>query len=1523
MSQPDSAIAIVGMACRFPGADSPEQFWRNLCAGVESIRFFTDEELLAAGVARDKLGQPGFVAAKAVLDGADRFDAGFFGFSPRDAALMDPQQRVFLECAWAALEHAGYTPDTAERVGVFAGSILSMYLLMNLWPNQTLIAGAGNIQTGIGNDPTFLATSTSYRLNLRGPSISIGTACSTSLVAVQVACQSLLALECDMALAGGVSVHLPLISGYRFEEGGIFSPDGHCRPFDAAAAGTVSGDGAGVVVLKRIKDALADRDFIHAIIRGSAINNDGSVKVGYTAPSVAGQAMVIAEAVSMAEVDAASIDLVEAHGAGTPLGDPIEVAALIEAFGNETRGRCALGSVKSNVGHLDAAAGIAGLIKAAMAVRHRAIPPTLHFRSPNPKLGLERSPFYVNTQLEPCRRSGAMRAGVSSFGIGGTNVHIVLEEPPPVVREPSERPFDLLMLSARTPAALDQATERLADFLADADRADLPDIAATLRRGRRVFECRRVALCRRDGDAAAVLRDPSSWMDASSRPERPSVAFMFPGLGEHYAGMGWELYCTEPGFRASVDACAELLKGRIDIDLRDALYPGRDWRKPALGEVAMPSSAGKLDLKAIMARARGQTQASVDDLPLVAQPAIFVIEVALARLLESWGIRPGVMVGYSIGEFAAAHLAGVLSLADAVELVAARARLIQTEVPTGAMLAVPMAESELSPLLTEGLSLAAVNGDALCVVSGPEGLVTDLRARLNAAQVSTQPLRSTHAYHSTMMEAISEPLRAVLRQVTLRPPEIPYISCLTGAPITGDEATDPDYWARHLCRTVRLQAALDRLLEDGDRVLIEVGPGQSLSAHAIRQRAARSRDNRVVPTMRRAFDGQPELSALLRGIGELWLSGVEVDPTRFLAREGERRVPLPTYPFERERHWYDPPDAAALARVTGRRPDVADWFYLPAWKPSARPRRLGCSGSWLVLAEPSELVERLVAGLRRGGASVTLGSLEDELRGLVRGASPQCVVHLGLCTGPMPGEPSAERFERLQERGYFGLVRLLQAITAEGLALPERVFVVADHLFEVDGQDELVPEKATIRGPALVAPQEYPGLVCRVLDPGADDDAARAAWLLDELASEARDAAVAFRRGRRWVEAYEPVRLDASEPLRERGVYLITGGLGGVGLVLAKRLARQVQARLALLGRRSLPAREEWASWLAGRGEHDATSRRIRAVLELEALGAEVLVLEADVSDPRAMDGALRAVDARFGRLHGVFHCAGDVGAEAFREIAQADAAQAQAQFKSKVHGLLVLDRILAGRDLDFCNLVSSLSAVLGGLGFAAYAAANLFMNAYAARKRRASEVPWTSIDWDSWRLDDVRPVIHGLGASVNQFEMSPAEGAEACMRVLAQRDLARVVVSSGDLHERLRQWVGKAPEAPRTSTQLHARPDIGTPLVAPCGPLERELTEIWQELFGIAEVGVHDDFFALGGHSLLATQLNARLYARLHVEMSLSELLQAPTIAELARMIAHRRTEKAEPKLLEALLAEVEGLSPDEVERLLAQEII
>jgi amino acid adenylation domain-containing protein len=894
------AVAVVGMSGRFPGARSLDEFWRNLRQGVDGITRFGDEELLAAGVAPAQLRDPRYVRARGVLADVEMFEPGFFGLSPREATILDPQQRLFLECAWEALETAGYDPEAyGGRIGVFSGADLNRYQL-DVRSHRRLREAAGGLQITLGNASHFLPLRASHRLNLTGPSLNVQTACSSSLVAVHLACQSLLTGDADMVLAGGVSIYLPQKAGYLYREGGVFSPDGRCRAFDARAGGTVSGNGAGVVLLKRLEDALADGDTVHAVVRGSAVTNDGGWKAGFPAPGRDGQARAIGDALARAGVSPDTVGYVEAHGSGTEVGDPVEVAALTQAFraGTNRTGFCALGSVKTAIGHLDTAAGIAGFIKAVLAVRHGEIPPSLHFDEPNPRIDFTGSPFVVADTLRPWGGDGhPRRAGVSSFGLGGTNAHVVLEEAPARAPVPSARPWHPVILSARTPAALEAATDRLAAHLRAHPEHEVADVTFTLAAGRRAYEHRRVLVCRDGEDAAVALesRDPRRLLTAGTTDASRPVAFLFPGLGDQYTGMAAGLYATEPVFRETVDRCAEILRPRLGIDLRDVLYPG--------GASDSADGAGATDLRRMLGR---DGAASDGNSPLartgLAHPAVFVTEYALARLWMARGVMPDAMAGHSLGEYVAAAVAGVLGEEDALALVAERARLVE-ELPAGAMLAVPLGAAEVEPLLRDGLALAASNAPGLSTVSGPTEAVAALEAELAGRGIAARRLAASHAFHSPAMEPVAERLASLVRSMELHPPRIPFVSNVTGRWITAEEATDPEYWAGHLCRTVRFAEGMRELLAAPGRVLLEVGPGRTLGAFALHAGAP---EDAVLATLRHAYTRRSDAAFLAETLGRLWLAGVRVDWAAAAGDEPRLRVPLPTYPFERERCWVEP-----------------------------------------------------------------------------------------------------------------------------------------------------------------------------------------------------------------------------------------------------------------------------------------------------------------------------------------------------------------------------------------------------------------------------------------------------------------------------------------------------------------------------------------------------------------------------------------------------------------------------------------
>ncbi|HEX2079485.1 MAG TPA: aminotransferase class III-fold pyridoxal phosphate-dependent enzyme, partial [Longimicrobium sp.] len=909
-------VAIVGMAGRFPGADDLRAFWRNLREGVESITFFTRDELLEEGISPALLDHPDFVPALGELRGADELDAALFGLTPRDAEVLDPQHRLLLECAWAALEHAGHDPARGDRpVGVFAGSSTSTYLA-HLRASPRVVEAVGYTRLNISNEKDQLAAGVSYRLDLRGPSVSVQTACSTSLVAVHLACQSLATGECDVALAGGVSVRLPLRGGYLYAPDAISSPDGHVRAFDADARGTVPGAGAGLVVLRRLDDALAEGDTIHAVIRGSAINNDGAQKVGYTAPSVEGQARVISEALSVAGVDAGSLQYVETHGSGTPLGDGIELKALGEVLGRTQTGHpCALGSVKTNLGHLDAAAGVAGLIKTVLALRHGEIPPSLNCAVPQPGVEALGGRVFVNTALRPWTRNGApRRAGVSSFGIGGTNAHVVLEEAPPRGPSGPSRALQLLAVSAKTPTALAAAAENLAACLEGDGAPPLADAAYTLQTGRRELEHRLAVVCADGAEGAARLRQAAARGAAPvPRTERP-VAFLFPGLGMHHVDMGRGLYEAEPVYREAVDACCDLLRPVLGEDLRAALFsPG------ARDEGA--SGGGGWDMRRLLGRRDREADASPLDDTRLAQPAVFVTEYALAKLWMSWGVTPRAMLGHSLGEYVAACVAGVLRLEDALRLVALRAERIG-ELPAGAMLAVPLGEAAVREILPAALDLAAVNTPESCVVAGPAGEIERFEAALAERGTVSRLLVAGHAFHSRAMAPVAAELERLLAGVELRAPEIPFVSNVTGTWITDDEARSSAYWARHLCGTVRFADGVAALRREPDWALLEVGPGQTLGAWALQHPSADTDGGRTVcSSLRHPHNRVDDLRFLLESLGGLWAAGVAVEWAAFSAGERRHRVALPGYPFERRRYWVGPPRADAGPGGTERTPE--------------------------------------------------------------------------------------------------------------------------------------------------------------------------------------------------------------------------------------------------------------------------------------------------------------------------------------------------------------------------------------------------------------------------------------------------------------------------------------------------------------------------------------------------------------------------------------------------------------------------
>ncbi|WP_457355438.1 type I polyketide synthase [Roseateles sp. P5_D6] len=1489
-------IAIVGMAGRFPMADTVDAFWRQLLEGRDCVSRFSREELLAEGVAPALLDHERYVRAGAVLDGIELFDAAFFGISPREAESMDPQQRLFLEVVQHALDAAALDPTRFPgRMAVYAGSRLSGYWL-RLMKNAEFMAGLGWHQVAAGNDKDFLATQASFRFDLRGPSVNVQAACSTSLLAVSLACDALINRRCDAAVAGAASIAVPQRTGYMHQPSSIASSDGRCRPFDARADGSVLGNGVAAVVLKRLDDALASGDRITAVLRAVAVNNDGRSKSSFAAPSVRAQAEVLQCALREAALEPDDIGYVEAHGTATALGDPIEVAALARVFAQRPgspRAPLGIGSVKSNIGHLDPVAGLAALIKAALSLQEQQIPPSLHFESPNPAIDFQAAGVRVVAQREPWPRTAGRprRAGVSAFGIGGTNVHAVLEEaplPPLAADEPAQA--ELLLLSAKAPEALDAMAAALAPALG---AVPLRDAAFTLACGRRQFRRRRAVVAADAQEAAALLGALPSAQPAWAA-ERAAV-FLFPGQGSQRVGMGLALYRAEPVFREAVDEILALAQPALGFDGR------------ALIDRVVHGNGGGHDL----------TQTAI------AQPLLFAIESACARLWMHWGVRPAQMLGHSLGELVAAQVAGVLSLPDAVRLVCRRGALMQAMQP-GAMLALPLPAAEAQALLKElpgDACIAAYNAPRQQTLAVSLGAVEQVQALLRARGVEAVRLPTSHAFHHPSMGDAASGLRQVLEGVALQPPALPLVSCVTGLPLSAEDATNPDYWALSLVQPVRFaQAAQSLRASHPDAVFVECGPGRALGS--LLRQAPGGEAPPVLATLPTPGDTDGERRGMLAALGQAWQAGLEIDWDRVWQGHGARRAALPGYAFQRKRFWIDeprsaehPPTAAAAVEDTG--------LYVRGWAPApAAPTGGATPGHFAVLACEGGIGMALAERLQRDGARVLAirpsggppgdggvpvvdvdparPDIDAVLRALdaagLSGAPLQLVNAWPLLMAP--GVPTAERALEGVTLSYQGPLQLLR-----GLKVAQRAIAALDtltrQLFPIHAGEWPEPLAAPALGLARVLPQELQGVRARVIDTALLSNADEAQRLVELLAAELRqpgpETVIAYRGAQRLTESFAPTALPPSPQapvLRPGGCYLVTGGLGAIGGVLAMALAQaSAGARLVLVGRR---------------GAEGADAHRV--VAQLQAHGAEVLALAADVSDGAAMRDVVGVARARFGRIDGVVHCAGVAGGRMLM-VPEGDAAGRV--LAPKVQGTLALLEAVAAQQPDFVLLCSSFAAVSGGMGQAEYCAGNAFVDAMAWTAR-AMGLRTTAVGWPAWReagmalAMELPPELEHLRRASLDSGISSAEGAALFLRVL-QADLPQVVIAP-------RASAPQAQPAPAPATaavDAPARAAASAPIEAAPPDLQRLLAErlgaVWSAVLGVAQPQPQDNFFELGGQSLMALQIVSRCGDQFGVALALTDVFDQPTLAGFAALIHQRMAER------------VAAMPDDEVRRRLA----
>ncbi|MBN1272593.1 MAG: acyltransferase domain-containing protein [Candidatus Aminicenantes bacterium] len=1504
-------IAVIGMAGRFPGAANLEEFWRNLQEGRETISRFSREELEEAGINRQILENKSYIRAKGIIKDIDCFDAEFFSCPPREAIRMDPQIRILHECAWEAFEKAGYCPPNFKgRVGVYLGANANQEWLKHLAGSE--VHPLELYDSFLLNYRDYVSTRISFKLDLKGPSVTLLSACSTSLVTIHLARQALLNDECDMALAGGVSLSHPQKCGYLYQEGLMVSSDGHCRAFDAAADGTVFGDGVGTVLLKPLRKAWQDGDNILAVIKGSAVNNDGNGKVGFTAPSVEGQKQVLRAAYAASSIAPETIGYIETHGTGTKLGDAVEIKALKEAFEGALKGECPIGSVKSNIGHVNIAAGVSSFIKTVLILQHKKIPPSLHFKRANPNMKMGESPFFVNTELRSWVTNGyPRRAAVSAFGFGGTNAHMILEEAPVRRKTKSKRSRQILLLSAKTEPALKRMAGELADHFKSHPSLELADAAYTLSTGRGQFGCRTMFLAEHIKEASNSLTSLKTAFVPENK--KTGVCFMFPGQGAQYPGMGEALYRCEPEFRKIIDECAEVLKKHLGGDIRSILYPPAENRG---------------DADQMLTRT------------MFAQPAVFVLSYAVAKLWESWGIRPGVLIGHSIGEFTAACLAGVFSLEDALYLVSQRGILMEKLLP-GDMLAVPLSEKEVEPYLGEQIALAAVNGPELCVLSGPKDSVAKVKDDLQAKRIASRYLQTSHAFHSSMMKPVLKRFTELSAGIAHKPPLIPILSTVTGGWLSDEEAVNPSYWTRNLRNTVRFSAAIRKILKEREDILLEVGPGRTLTNLA-RAHISRIGTHSVFFSIKGIQEKITDEEVIYSTLGKLWMAGAPVDWKAFYKHEKRKRVSLPTYSFEKKRFWADP-DKPGYGKsrweMLSKNQDISGWFAVPSWRRSVVPyfrlEKKTAQYCWLVFTDScgvgAGIVQRLKAKKQnvfivRAGEHYEKMSAdtfvinpssrrdyEAVFKELGNGNQlPQWIIHLWSVTEEPAEDNKPERVERSLNRGFFSLLFLAQVIGMHNITEEIRLAVISNNIQEVTGEENVEADKAPVLGTVKVIPQEYPNVSCCSIDlESLSRDPRDARELTDcvlaEVVANFTDLLVAYRGGHRWIQHYEPVRIPGfirGKPLfRKKGVYLITGGLGGIGLELSEFLSRRCNARLILTGRSPFPPRSQWENWLREHEKKDGIRRKIEKIQKIEAAGGRVFILSADVTDFKKMRDGLSRVTRHTGRVNGVIHAAGLPG-EGIIQLK--NTGSAWNILASKVKGTLVLEKVLKGADLDFFFLFSSIASILGGIGLVDYCAANSFLDAYTKSLSRKNKGLVMAVNWDMWGevgmgLKTRMPQeLQGWLEKELRDGITTREGVEVFRRLASWRKAKNVVVSTRDLQARIDMWIKRefirekeALVQNESSGPQYMRPSLSTEFLPPVTDMEKKVAGIWGRLFGIEKVGRDDNFYELGGHSLLATTLVNMLKREFDASLSIQDILDNPTVAALAILVEGNRKDE------------------------------
>jgi acyl transferase domain-containing protein/acyl carrier protein len=1467
-------IAIIGISAIVPGAKNKNEFWLNLKEGKESIKFFTDEELIERGLREEELKKPNYIKAQGIIDGKDYFDSNFFDYLPDEAKVLDPQTRKLVECVYIGLEDSGCNPFKFKgRIGMFASASPNLG-----WEIKSRFLETSNINSFTASqlcDKDFLSTLISYKLNLKGPSETIDTACSSSLVAVNRACKSILLGESNIAVVGGVSLSGTRFKGYYYNENSINSPDGHCRAFDSEAKGTVGGEGIGVVVLKRLKNAIIDKDQIYAVIKGGAVNNDGNRKVGFTAPSIDGQIEVIKLALTTSKVEPESISYIEAHGTGTELGDPIEIKALKQVF--KSNKYCDIGSVKSNIGHTDRAAGIIGLIKTALCLHYRQLVPTLHFKKPNPKCGFQNSPFHVNTRLKEWRSANyPLRAGVTSLGIGGTNAHIVLEEAPAIKRiNKKERKYKLIALSAKTSLSLDRYVSRFIDYLELNPNSNISDIAFTLQERRNSFNHRKMLVGQSQNEIINLLKTDKAKTNKVKNIKR-KIIFMFPGQGSQYVNMGLDLYENEFYFKQIFDQCIGITNRIIDYDLSSIIFN----KKENISEI-------------------NNTEYT--------QPILFIFEYSLAKLLIHWGLKPDYMIGHSIGEYVAACISDVLKLEDAIKLVIIRGKLMQ-ELEPGSMLSVSASKKKLEILLKNfNLSLAAVNSSKMCVVSGEHKAIKDFEILLTDRGYECTLLKTSHAFHSEMMNPMLHKFKEVLKNTTFSKPNIPYLSNVNGNIVSFEDINNPEYWCDHIRSTVKFSDSLNILLDDRDSVFIEIGPGRSLCSFG-NQHENRKSSQKFVNIIRHPKEEISDQYCLINKIGELWLNGVEPNWENIYEHEDRRKISLPTYSFEKVKYHAE---FDLIKTILGEnkiskieRNNIKDWFYFPGWKKSyaiSEDEKNFKGKINLILNDKYGISKCLGMVLEKNSEITIFVDIADEFKQISEyhftlnpekkdnfdllfkvlkdnHIVPDRIIHMWSFYNNDNQTLSINSFQREQRQGFFSLLNIVNAFSSTNKTI--ELDVILNNLYKViDDTEKIIPEKSTILGVIDTIPKEFDNVVTKCIDVCVGNineiiNSSVARQIYQELNISDKNRHVAYRGKQRWIRYFEPIEIkernQVSKIIKNDRVVLVTGGLGGIGFGLAKFLSEKFNSKLILTGRKPL-------------------NKEIHA--KINTIRSEVIYLQVDVSDPKDMKEKLQDAEKRIGGINAIIHCAGiaDYGGIIHKRKKN----QIEEVFASKVYGTIILNEIAKNKELDYFVLCSSLASVKSPFGQIGYTSANNFQDYFAQYRMQYNYT--LSVGWDTWK--DAGMAVKAIKKiHPDDFEVylseaiSTNEGCEVLLRAL-NNDFSNLLISIYDLDNSLHQQrITKKTEEISTNERenmiVKERPELAIAYMKPTTNTEKKLAKIWSDFFGLDKVGNKDDFFDLGGDSLKATSLLSLIHEKFNVVIPMTEIFKYPTIEEMSLFI-------------------------------------